>query len=286
MPPVRRQATARVRLPLGLLIGLLGLWGLLLSGPSDGAPGAGPALKRAGRTPQGFTTFVNSKDGTVLIAIPGGSPSPGRDRAGRASDARPVPVAPFLIARLPVTNAQYGRFVAETGCDPGATWRDRAKAWGPHAPAVGVSWDDASAYCAWAGLRLPTEEEWERAARGPQGRAYPWGDAWDARRCQNSVDGPAPGAAPVEAHPSGVSPYGCLDMAGNAWQWTSSWYTPDRDEASPSDEAPQEYRVLKGGSWCDFNPRVFRSHHRIGIRAANRSVHTYGVGFRCAADPP
>ena len=239
-------------------------------------------LRKSGTNSKGFPEYTNEKDGTVLVLIPGGTLLVGSNGPDNEKPPRSVTLPPFLMARVPVTNAQFARYLSATGRDAGRLWKEHASTWGDQAPVVCVSWDDATAYCLWARLQLPTEEQWELAARGTQGSTWPWGNTWDATRCRNSVDSPAAGAAPVGRYPSGASPFGCLDMAGNVWQWTASWYERPQDSATPDDELVQDYRVMRGGAWHDFNPANFRGACRIGIRAANRTVHSYGHGFRCA----
>jgi len=138
-----------------------------------------------------------------------------------------------------VTNAEYARFVAATGYTPPRHWMGETppKALRDH-PVVYVSWDDAVAYAQWAGGRLPSEQEWERAARGIDGRVYPWGDEFDAARC-NAEEGSIGTTTPVGRYsPDGDSPCSCVDMAGNVWEWTTSEWEPGT-----------EWRVVRGGAW-------------------------------------
>jgi len=144
----------------------------------------------------------------------------------------------FCIARTPVTNAEYARFMAETGHEPPEHWEGKTsrKHIADH-PVTYVTWHDATAYAEWAGGRLSTEEEWEKAARGTDGREYPWGE-WAEGHC-NSLETGTGGTTPVGQYsPQGDSPYGCQDCAGNIWEWTASEYGPGSSQ-----------RVLRGGSW-------------------------------------
>ena len=151
----------------------------------------------------------------------------------------PLWVEGFQIARYPVTNAQYQRFIQETGHRQPQSWEDRAypEKKGDH-PVVEVSCEDAEAYATWTGCRLPAFEEWERTARGDHGDIFPWGNEIDKPRC-NTVELGAGGTTPVGAFPDGGSPFGCYDMLGNVWEWTSTWY----DENNP------HFRVVRGGAW-------------------------------------
>jgi formylglycine-generating enzyme required for sulfatase activity len=181
-----------------------------------------------------------------------------------------------------VTVAQYRRFCEATGRSmpdaPGWGWHD------DH-PIVNVSWDDARAYAKWAGVSLPTEAQWEKAARGTDGREYPWGNDWDASKCVNSVGSNSPGGTKaVGSCPAGASPYGGLDMAGNVWEWCADWYgsgyyasSPGRNPAGP---ASGETRVLRGGSWLYGNATLFRSANRNYLIPSLRLNY---LGFRCAA---
>ena len=193
------------------------------------------------------------------VEVPTGDYVIGRD-AGE-SRQRHVDVDAFELTRTPVTNAQYEPFAAETGATAPPHW----PAPGDH-PVTFVDWEDASAFCAWAGGRLPSEAEWEKASRGTDGRAYPWGDEEDKSRAAVGA-GPKDGStSPVGSHPAGASPYGLLDMAGNVWEWTSTEYPPGE-------------RVLRGGSFASPGLAWARCTMRSHSRPVRRQAH---IGFRVA----
>jgi hypothetical protein len=194
----------------------------------------------------------------------------------------PKGLKPFQIARYPVTVEEYRRFLEDDGYQNEPCWRAggfskyaRPKRWDEqilhsNCPVTGVSWFEASAYCAWGGARLPTEPEWELAARGHAGREYPWGDEGpDERRANFDMRVGYP--TPVGLYPAGATPEGVADMAGNVWEWVEGWY--DRDE---------EVRVLRGGSF-DYGIEDLRSVGRDGGAPALKDNL---IGFRCARDPP
>jgi formylglycine-generating enzyme required for sulfatase activity len=212
---------------------------------------------------------------------------------------------PYRIGKYPVTNAQYARFVAAGGYDNQGYWTEAGWRWKgdrrgperyggefeqPEHPVVGVSWYEATAYCRWlaetAGqpYRLPSEAEWEKAARGEDGRLWPWGNQFDPKKC-NSAEGRLGHTTPVgQFSPAGDSPYGCADMAGNVWEWCRSLYKPYPYRADDGREVPQAAgaRVLRGGSWLDFARRAARCAARL------RSYPDYfggSVGFRVVFSP-
>lgn len=210
-----------------------------------------------------------------MIYVPGG-----RFEMGRANGdeferpAHAVTVGPFFLDRTEVTNEEYQRFVTETGHRAPPHWQN-----GKFAPAearlpvVNVSWDDASAYAKWAGKRLPTEEEWEFAARGPEGRLYPWGNNWNAL-AGNAGRGNGGRLTEVGRFPAGASPFGALDMCGNVWEWTASGlrsYAEGRQEIAPG-------KVIRGGAFDVPSDRATTTYR--GVLPADRLRDK--TGFRTA----
>ena len=235
------------------------------------------------------TVKTNPQDGAELIEIPAGEFLMGSSADDKDADPSEKPqhsvyLDAYYIYKNDVTVAQYRKFCNATGrAMPGAP----SRGWIDTHPIVNVSWDDASAYAQWAGAALPTEAQWEKAARGTDGRIYPWGNDWDASKCSNSVGHTAEQTSPVGSFPSGASPYGVLDMAGNVWQWCADWYGADYYQTSPAKNptgpATGTVRVLRGGSWYNGGA--------VGCRGAYRSSYypdsgSDYFGFRCVALSP
>jgi len=210
-------------------------------------------------------TRVWEKDGSTVVYIP-----PGEFQMGLSlypdGDEYPqhtVYVDGFWIGKYEVTNAQYRKCVEAGACQKpvDSKWYNKPDC--ANWPVVYVDWHRARDYAQWAGGRLPTEAEWEKAARGTDGRTYPWGDFWDPKKC-NTRDGGPDEPSPVGKYsPAGDSPYGVSDMAGNVWEWTSSLLRPYPYNPGDGREDPNslEAQVLRGGSWS-YHPDNSRSWFR------------------------
>lgn len=202
------------------------------------------------------------------------------------SDAIPqhtVYIDGFWIYKYEVTVAQYRRFCEESGrqMPRRPTW-----GWKDDHPIVRVTWSDAQAYAHWASCRLPTEAEWEKAARGTDGRRYPWGNNWNEKkllRRPGTRGGNLCQTAPVNSFPENASPFGVLDMEGNVGEWCADWYSPTYYSISPYSNpqgpASGNSRVRRGGSWYDDNLAYFQVARRFSLH----QVDGYqDIGFRCA----
>jgi sulfatase modifying factor 1 len=255
-------------------------------------PGGGEAIAElsalAGKTqPPTATPLPLAPPSAVeaaMVVIPAGEFTMGSEH-GIERPPHMVFVDTFEIDQFEVTNEQFERFVAATGYVTDAekagetSWRYYARGKPTH-PVVKVSWNDASAFCQWAGKRLPTEAEWEKAARGTDGRTYPWGNNWDVSKV-NAKDSGYRGTTTVGSFPAGASPYGVMDMAGNVAEWTSDWFQPYPGYPGGDNEAQyfgEKYRVIRGGGWFSDQNQV-RTTERS---ASSTTLANDDVGFRCA----
>lgn len=290
------------------------------------------------RVPEALNTgaahgdYVHSGDGATMVYVPAGYFLRGTTKVeagalsgqfgdffGVETPQRSVYLSAYYIDKFEVTNRQYGLFLdalargeryplhpdAPPAKDYTPTyWRDN-RLNGPNHPVTAVDWYDAYSYCRWAGKALPTEAQWEKAARGPDGLAYPWGDVWQATYSNNvesTFGNPVLGdrqwvlllgnldlgamtgfTRPVGSFPQGVSPYGAHDMGGNLWEWVRDRYlkdyyrtAPSHDPPGPTDASP--YRVLRGGCWSSHRGKI-RAAYRNYDLAADRHLE---IGFRCA----
>jgi len=225
----------------------------------------------------------------VMVLVPAGEFTMGSS-TGDADEqpAHQVYVDAFSMDVYEITVGQYADFLQATEANSPSDWKTMNQPAYQKRPVANVDWADAAAYCKWAGKRLPTEAEWEKAARGTDGRLYPWGNDPPTPRHANygKTGSHNHGAlAPVGMLENGKSPYGSYDMAGNVWEWVSDWYDNDYYKNSPSQNptgpASGESKVLRGGSW-DSDPQQLRS----ALRYFHRSAHRHkDYGFRCAKTP-
>ena len=242
----------------------------------------------------------------VLAPIPPGSFAMGSAEGEGLPSERPqrrVNLSSYEIGLVPVTVVEFARFVGdgyrdrELWSDAGWSWREehhieRPRFWGekeweekgflgPNQPVVGVSWYEAEAYCRFTDRRLPTEAEWERAARGDDGRTYPWGNSWIAANAAHR-GGPRQ-TLPVGCFPAGVSPHGLWDAAGNVWEWVADGYDPEayaKNLGAPDPQGPAaaEMKVGRGGAWNALPPQL-----RCANRNAWRPTAQFSnLGFRVA----
>ncbi len=253
----------------------------------EGSPevAAGTAdLVSLGRNAFGYEELRNQVDGSILIRVPAGPFAMGSDEEEAFPNEAPlrqVDLEQYLIGKTPVTNEQFDRFCQATRSTPSGKSRDWAARSGPRAPAVHLTWQEAHAYCRWAGLRLPTEAEWEKAARGPQARRYPWGDTLDPARAWH--EGNSQGRPrEVGLLDQGASPFGCLDMAGNVWEWCLGWEERAADENTEEGRGSRARRVARGGSWNN-GPWSLRTSLRLPV---DPELPHASLGFRVALTPP
>jgi sulfatase modifying factor 1 len=220
-----------------------------------------PKLAKAG------DVWVNPVDGSELIYVDAGRFRMGSDDFEDEKPCRSVIQPAFWIARCEVTVAQYKKYCEITG-------RKMPEApktgWLLNSPIINVDWNDALAYAKWANLRLPTEAEWEKAARGRKGQTYPWGNTWDASKCNTGCQGENAPVA-VGSNPAGVSPYGVMDLSGNVAEWCADLYAKKGDLT--------EYRGHRGGSCRGDHADLFRASYRDYLAPGSRSPY---LGIRCA----
>ena len=234
------------------------------------------------------TASIQSHEGSMAV-VPAGEFIMGSSMG--EADEQPVHwvyVETFFMDTYQVSVSQYARFLDATSQEAPPDWSTMNRSQHQKRPIANVDWPEAKAYCTWAGKRLPTEAEWEKAARGTDGRTYPWGNEHPTKFFANvSRDNWNNHSAltPVGTFEGGKSPYGIYDMAGNVWEWVNDWYDPAYYKTSPSKNptgpSTGESKVIRGGSW---------GSRPDALRSANREIHSpsirgLGTGFRCAKTP-
>jgi serine/threonine-protein kinase len=294
-----------------ILLGLL-FWGIsaLLNNQPVIPPEPGTAtLTSPARTPTAthtpppptFTpapgigsTMISEKDSMILVFVPAGEFTMGSDVSSDAYPIHQVYLDAFWIDQTEVTNAMYAKCVSDGGCEPplSSSSYSRNSYFGNSEfddyPVIHVTWNQAKAYCEWAGRRLPTEAQWEKAARGTDGRTYPWGeeiscnnanyyDYYSERYCVGDT-------SKVHSYESGKSPYGAYDMAGNVWEWVSSLHMdyPYAADDGRENLSASGWRVLRGGAWNSIDYEVSSADRGWNVANTDRSSK---IGFRCALSP-
>lgn len=230
---------------------------------------------------------IVGKDGAPAVLIPAGKFVMGDDEN---SPRREIFLDAFYMDRYEITVARYGNFLKATGKvnEPDDFPESDLKKFGDF-PVVGVNWHGANNYCRWAGKRLPTEAEWEKAARGEDGRKYPWGsDEPTSAHARFGVSSRKPvypdGVSRVGTHPKGMGPFGMYDLAGNAWEWVADWYSTSfpRDKSqNPKGPDSGTAKVIRGGGWMDPADRITATKRMY----LNPNESLEDIGFRCARDP-
>lgn len=227
-----------------------------------------------------------------MAVVPEGSFLMGANGTDALEDERPqheVWLDRFEIDRFEVSIGHYAEYMSAQKPPPPWQWENADPLQHRDRPVVGVNWWDADAYCRWRGKRLPTEAEWEKAARGTDQRLFPWGNQAPNDRLANFALGArfsySQALMPVQQYELGRSPYGLYQMAGNAGEWVADWYESRYYETSPSrnPSGPTvgSFRVLRGGSWSDL-PKYLLTYGRFKLPPETRNSYT---GFRCARTP-
>lgn len=232
-------------------------------------------------------------DAAPLVFVPAGEFTMGGDLTPEEKPIHKVTLNAFWIDQFEITNALYRKCVAAQKCKaPVGDFTGRHED-GYYSnlefdtfPAVYVAWEDSRQYCAWAGKRLPTEAEWEKAARGVDERIFPWGNTFDDGKRSNSALRGELVTTAAGTYPNGASPYGAQDMAGNVWEWVADWYDGNYYAVSPVSNPPGPatgtLKILRGGGYGGYD-----MGHRTTLRRGNAADEsTAYIGFRCALSAP
>ena len=229
---------------------------------------------------------IQSSDGAEMLVVPAGPFLMG-SLDGDEDEKPPhvVTLPAFYIDKFEVTHEQYDKFLQAAGRKPPIDWPNgKMPAKLARYPVVNVTFDDAAAYAKWAGKRLPTEAEWEKACRGTEGRVHPWGNSPAGKKAATPLgDNSKDHTWPVGSFPDDLSPYGLIDMAGNAWEWTDTWYDAYPGNDNLEIEYGKKYRVIRGGGAIDYYGAA--ATRRCADRARSLPYGTYdALGFRCVRE--
>jgi serine/threonine-protein kinase len=272
----------------GLLIGIAVL-SVLLGTPM----GLRWSLAATASTGAQSASTASANDEVELVLIPAGEFTMGHKDSYDTLPVRRMNLPAFYIDKYEVTNKRYKRFIDATGYkvpwsqDPAVAayawnWQKRMYPEGKgDDPVVLINWEDARAFCAWAGKTIPSEAQWEKAARGANGKSYPWGNAWEAAKANTSESG-VKQTAPAGSFKADVSEYGVNDLAGNVSEWVEEWFAPYPGNPMTNYEERDKYKILRGGSW-DYAHSIANGYHR---QYALPQSQMAAIGFRCvkAAD--
>ncbi|HXH12241.1 MAG TPA: SUMF1/EgtB/PvdO family nonheme iron enzyme [Alphaproteobacteria bacterium] len=248
-------------------------WSVAASGAFAGAPTASSPVTDEGE----------------MVLIPAGEFTMGHPGSYDTQPVGRIPLPAFYIDKYEVTNKRYKRFIDATGhkvpwsLEPAAEpykwdWQARMYPTGKgDDPVVLVSWEDAKAFCAWAGKSLPTEAQWEKAARGANGKSYPWGNDWLDKHA-NTIESGLRQTSPVGMFERDISEYGVYDMAGNVSEWVEDWFVMYSGNSFTNYDAGEKYKVLRGGSWDYFKSIATGYHRQYALPHSQMTA----IGFRCA----
>jgi eukaryotic-like serine/threonine-protein kinase len=275
---IERKCSRRSRMIVGVVLSFLLVPLAWTQQSLAGTPASNPTSSSSNAT----------KDDVELVAIPAGEFTMGHNDSYDTLPVRKLQLPAFSIDKYEVTNKRYKRFIDATGYkvpwsqEPAVAayvwdWQKRMYPEGKgDDPVVLVNWDDAKAFCAWAGKRLPTEAEWEKAARGVKGKPYPWGNEWTNGKA-NTSENALKQTAPAGSFKEDISEYSVNDMAGNVSEWVEEWFAPYPGNPMTSYEERNKYRVLRGGSW-DYAHSIANGYHR---QYALPQSQMTAIGFRC-----
>lgn len=238
-------------------------------------------------TPDSLPTEMADAKGVLMRLVPAGAFTMGSDSASDEQPIHQVRLPDYYMDIYEVTNARYKACVEAGGCTPPYSTSFYNDADYADHPVIYVDWGQAQTYCAWRGARLPTEAEWEKAARGTDARTYPWGNNAPDKTLLNYNNNVGI-TSPVGSYPQGVSPYGLHDMAGNVWEWLADWYsetyygTLGENAFDPQGPSSGDYRILRGGGWY-YDYRSSRSAYRLRVEP---DIRYNDVGIRCVLSSP